>query len=196
MGKESACNAGYTGYVGLIPGSGRFPGEGMATHSSILAWKSHGQKSLLDYNPKDHKQLATTKNKHCFYHFNEVFQSPTWKTSRLVDQTTTTSHWKPWLWYFTFPAWKTRGCSGLIPQISEALIKPQQVKLWLNTFPWGQTSLRRIECSSIFQNSIFSPPLAIRMKGFFSDIYCEKLVELQEVKFTKVVGSPWATGSP
>ena len=110
--------------------------------------------------------------------------------------TTTTSHWKPWLWYFTFPAWKTRGCSGLIPQISEALIKPQQVKLWLNTFPWGQTSLRRIECSSIFQNSIFSPPLAIRMKGFFSDIYCEKLVELQEVKFTKVVGSPWATGSP
>jgi len=82
MGKESACNEGYTGYVGLIPGSGKYPGEGMATHSSILAWKSHGQKSLLDYNPKDHKQLATTKNKHCFYHFNEVFQSPT----SLVDQ--------------------------------------------------------------------------------------------------------------
>ena len=25
--------------VGLIPGTGRFPGSGMATHSSILAWK-------------------------------------------------------------------------------------------------------------------------------------------------------------
>ena len=25
--------------VGLIPGSGRSPGEGMATHSSSLAWK-------------------------------------------------------------------------------------------------------------------------------------------------------------
>ena len=34
--KESACNAGE---LGLIPGSGRFPGEEMATHSSILAWR-------------------------------------------------------------------------------------------------------------------------------------------------------------
>ena len=32
-GKESACGAGDTG---LIPGSGRSPGEKMATHSSIL----------------------------------------------------------------------------------------------------------------------------------------------------------------
>ena len=35
-GEESACNAGD---LGSIPGSGRSPGEGMATHSSILAWK-------------------------------------------------------------------------------------------------------------------------------------------------------------
>ena len=35
-GKESACNAGDPG---LIPGSGRSPGEGTATHSSILAWR-------------------------------------------------------------------------------------------------------------------------------------------------------------
>jgi len=34
--KESACNAGDTG---LIPGSGRYPGAGNATHFSILAWK-------------------------------------------------------------------------------------------------------------------------------------------------------------
>ena len=26
MGKESACNVGDTGYLGLIPGSGRSPG--------------------------------------------------------------------------------------------------------------------------------------------------------------------------
>ena len=25
--------------------------EGMATHSSILAWKSHGQRSLAGYSP-------------------------------------------------------------------------------------------------------------------------------------------------
>jgi len=35
-GKESACNAGD---LGLIPGSGRSPGEGNATHSSILVLK-------------------------------------------------------------------------------------------------------------------------------------------------------------
>ena len=35
-GKESTCKAGD---LGLIPGLGRFPGGGMATHSSILAWR-------------------------------------------------------------------------------------------------------------------------------------------------------------
>ena len=34
--KESACNAGEQG---SIPGSGRSPGEGMATHSSIFVWR-------------------------------------------------------------------------------------------------------------------------------------------------------------
>ena len=34
--KESACNAGDPG---LIPGLRRSPGEGMATHSSIPAWR-------------------------------------------------------------------------------------------------------------------------------------------------------------
>ena len=35
-GKESACSAGD---LGSIPGLGRSPGEGMGTHSSILAWR-------------------------------------------------------------------------------------------------------------------------------------------------------------
>ena len=34
--KESACNAGD---LGLIPGLGRSPGKGKATHSSILVWR-------------------------------------------------------------------------------------------------------------------------------------------------------------
>ena len=34
--KESASNAGDPGW---IPGSGRSPGEGNGTHSSILAWR-------------------------------------------------------------------------------------------------------------------------------------------------------------
>ena len=36
LGKESAC---YMGDPGLIPGSGRYPGEGNGNHSSILAWE-------------------------------------------------------------------------------------------------------------------------------------------------------------
>ena len=36
-----------TGDTGLIPGSGRSPGEEMATHSSILPGKFHGQRSLV-----------------------------------------------------------------------------------------------------------------------------------------------------
>ena len=38
--KNPPANAGDTEDVGSIPGSGRFPGEGMATHSSILAWEN------------------------------------------------------------------------------------------------------------------------------------------------------------
>ena len=38
-GKESTCSAGAAGDLGSIPGSGRSPGEGMATLSSILAWR-------------------------------------------------------------------------------------------------------------------------------------------------------------
>ena len=35
-GKESTCTVGN---MGSIPGLGRFPGGGHATHSSILAWR-------------------------------------------------------------------------------------------------------------------------------------------------------------
>ena len=35
--------------------------EEMATNSSILAWKTHGQRSLAGYGSKGHKQLDTSK---------------------------------------------------------------------------------------------------------------------------------------
>ena len=38
VSKESTCSMGD---LGLIPGLGRSPGEGMATHSNILAWRIH-----------------------------------------------------------------------------------------------------------------------------------------------------------
>ena len=38
-GSEVKVSALNVGDLGSIPGSGRTPGEGMATHSSILAWR-------------------------------------------------------------------------------------------------------------------------------------------------------------
>ena len=46
-GKEPPVNVGD---VGLMPGSGKSLGEGMATHFSILAWKNHAQRSLAGYS--------------------------------------------------------------------------------------------------------------------------------------------------
>ena len=33
----------------------------MATHCSVLAWRIHGQRSLVGYSPWDHKELDRTK---------------------------------------------------------------------------------------------------------------------------------------
>ena len=53
-GEESACNAGDQG---SIPGSGRFPWrrEWLPT-LVILPGKSHGQRSLVGYSPRGHKE--------------------------------------------------------------------------------------------------------------------------------------------
>ena len=57
--KESACNAGDPGW---ISGWGRFPREGMATHSSILPGEFHGQKSLgMLWGPHGLKELDMTE---------------------------------------------------------------------------------------------------------------------------------------
>ena len=36
--------------------------ESMATHSSVLAGKSHGQRSLAGYSPWGHKESDTTEH--------------------------------------------------------------------------------------------------------------------------------------
>ena len=36
----------------------------IATHFSILAGKSHGQRSLVSYSPWGHKELGTTERQH------------------------------------------------------------------------------------------------------------------------------------
>ena len=51
--KESPCKVGD---LGSIPGLGRSPGGGHATYSSILTWRSNGQRKLESYNPWGHKE--------------------------------------------------------------------------------------------------------------------------------------------
>ena len=46
------------GDPGSISGLGWSPGEGMASHSNILAWVFHGQRSLVVYSPWGHKRVG------------------------------------------------------------------------------------------------------------------------------------------
>ena len=59
--KNLPANAGDTRDADSIPGLGRSSGVGNGTHSSILAWKFHGQRSLVGYSPWSHKELDTTE---------------------------------------------------------------------------------------------------------------------------------------
>ena len=63
MNKESACNAGDSGDVGLIPGSGRSPsgGHGNPFQYSFLPGEPHGQRTLVAYSPLGRKESDTTE---------------------------------------------------------------------------------------------------------------------------------------
>ena len=55
--KESACNTRAIGDVGSIPGLGRSPegGRGNPLTPVFLPGESHRQRSLVGYNPQDHR---------------------------------------------------------------------------------------------------------------------------------------------
>ena len=56
--KQFASKAEDTRDAGLIPGWGRYPGESIPV---FLPEKPHGQKKLVGYSPKGHKELDTTE---------------------------------------------------------------------------------------------------------------------------------------
>ena len=61
MVKNLPANAGDLSDVSLTPGLGISPGEGIATHSSILAWRIlWTERSLAGYSPQGHTALDTT----------------------------------------------------------------------------------------------------------------------------------------
>ena len=59
--KSPPASAGHTGEAGSTPGSGRSPEQGTAAHSSILAWETHGQRSLTGYSSQGHRESDTTE---------------------------------------------------------------------------------------------------------------------------------------
>ena len=65
--KASACNAGD---LGLIPGSGRSPGEGNGNPFKVfLPGESYGRRSLVGYSPWGRKESDTTERLHFDFHF-------------------------------------------------------------------------------------------------------------------------------
>ena len=54
--KNPPGNEGVTGDVGSTPESGRSPGRGNGTHSSILACKMPWTEELVGYSPGDHRE--------------------------------------------------------------------------------------------------------------------------------------------
>ena len=59
--KRSTCNAGDTGDVGWIPGSGLFPGRGHATQSGILTGKIRWTDKPGGLKSMGLRELDTTK---------------------------------------------------------------------------------------------------------------------------------------
>ena len=75
MVKKFLANAGK---VSLIPGSGRSPGEGVATHSHILAWEilwtvEPGRLQSLGLQKS---QTGLSKHKHAFAHICIFYEKP------------------------------------------------------------------------------------------------------------------------
>ena len=62
MVKNPPASAGNPEEVGSIPESGRSLEKEMVSHSSILAWKSHGERSLVGYSPWGHKESDTIEH--------------------------------------------------------------------------------------------------------------------------------------
>ena len=59
MVKNLSANAGDTG---LIPGSGRYPGEGNGNPLVFLPGKSHGQRSVMGYSLWSCKESDMTEH--------------------------------------------------------------------------------------------------------------------------------------
>ena len=63
--KNPLINAGNLRDADSIPGLGRYPGGRLKTHSDVLAWRAHEQRSLEKYCPWGHNKLEMTRSLTC-----------------------------------------------------------------------------------------------------------------------------------
>ena len=87
--------------------------------------------------------------------------------------------WRCWSWVFSFS------------QVSSALINPQQVKLWQNSFSWRAALVKKHRILWHISKWFLSPTPLQKHKGFFSDDHRENPVAVLEVNFTKVWRLPY-----
>ena len=66
-GKISTCSTGDAGDMGLIPGSGRYPGGRPWQPTPVLPEKFHGQRSLAGYSLKSGKEWLSTHAQPFFF---------------------------------------------------------------------------------------------------------------------------------
>ena len=72
MVKNGPTNAGDTRDASWIPGSGRSPGVGNGNPLQYSG-KPHGQRSLVGYNPGDHKESDMTEGLRLHRHTHQKF---------------------------------------------------------------------------------------------------------------------------
>ena len=69
-GSEVKASARNAGDLGLIPGSGRSPGEGNGNPFKVfLPGESYGRRSLVGYSPWGRKESETPDRLHFDFHF-------------------------------------------------------------------------------------------------------------------------------
>ena len=83
-GKELDCQCRRPTDTGSIPGSGRSPGGGNGNHSSFLAWRIPGQRSLVGYSPWGSQELDTTDHTLYILAANSFLQPKEKKTQESV----------------------------------------------------------------------------------------------------------------
>ena len=104
--------------------------EEMATHSSILAGESHGQRSLVGYSPRGHKESDTT----C--------------VSDLHNKCNRTYYWRAWVWSEMALSLDLRPCYRPA-QLSQRATPSNRVSVLHllngnNTSEWKWKSLSRV----------------------------------------------------